>query len=321
MSLFFDAALILLAIVVALKVVTGRDPLTDVIAFIAYGIVLTLVWVRLAAVDVALTEVAVGSGATGLVLLRAAGAAATAKQEARPGRVTKGLAALVSLVVFLLLAAAVLAWPKPQPSLALAVAEHLPATGLGNPITGVLIVFRALDTLLETVVLLLALVGIWALAPDRTGARAWSGTPAPLSGMTPSGAQVLLAQLLLPVGLLVTVYQFWAGANVPAGAFQGGAVLGAMWVLLLLARLAPLPRLEQPGLAVLVLAGPFAFLATGLAGWVWAGGFLDYPEGIEKPVIIVVEAAIVVSIGVTLGLLVLGPAGPQAADRPGADAS
>lgn len=321
MSLLFDAVLILLAIVVAVKVVTGRDALTDVIAFITYGIVLTMAWVRLGAVDVALTEVAVGSGATGLVLLRAARSAPAAGRDPAPGRAVRIAAALLSLAVFAGLAAAVLAWPRPQPSLAAAVAEHLPATGLGNPITGVLIVFRALDTLLETVVLLLALVGIWALAPDRSGARAWRGTPAPLSSMTPSGALVLLAQLLVPVGVLAAIYQFWAGASVPAGAFQGGALLGAMWVLLLLARLAPLPQVEQPALALLVLAGPFAFLATGLAGWVWADGFLDYPEGLEKPVIIAVEAAIVVSIGVTLGLLVLGPAAPDGASGRGADPS
>ena len=309
MSLVLDLALVILALVVAVKAIVARAAFTSVIAFLSYGIVLTLIWVRLSAVDVALTEVAVGAGATSLVLLRAAGSASGVGREAVPaGPAMKLAAAALGLAVFAGLAAAVLGWPASQPTLAPEVAAHLPATGLGNPITGVLIVFRALDTLLETVVLLLALVGVWALRPERTSDVAWRGLPAPLSTQPPSGALVLLAQFLVPLGILVAFYQFWAGANVPAGAFQGGTVLGAMWVLALLTRLAPLPRLESRTLGLMVLAGPFAFLATGLAGWLWAGGFLQYPAGLEKPVIIVVEAAIIVSIGVTLGLLLLGPA-------------
>ena len=40
-----------------------------VVGFVAYGLLLALVWVRLAAVDVALTEAAVGSGVTGALLI------------------------------------------------------------------------------------------------------------------------------------------------------------------------------------------------------------------------------------------------------------
>jgi hypothetical protein len=50
---------------------------------------------------------------------------------------------------------------------------NLSASGLGNPVAGVLFVYRSLDTLLEKVVLLLALVGVWSLAPDRL----WGGVP------------------------------------------------------------------------------------------------------------------------------------------------
>jgi hypothetical protein len=43
------------------------------------------------------------------------------------------------------------------------VLRELPATGLGNPVTGVLLVFRGLDTMLEMAVLLVALLGAWAV--------------------------------------------------------------------------------------------------------------------------------------------------------------
>lgn len=313
MSLFLDALLALLAIITALRAVAGRDGFAQVVAFMAYGLVLGLIWVRLAAVDVALTEVAVGSGITGLVLLRAAARVGnTPMAPAVPVRrlFHKLLAGLVALVVFAGLAAVVVLLPEPAPSLAPQVAEALPATDLGNPITGVLIVFRALDTLLETVVLLLALIGVWALSPDRV----WAGRPAVLLPAPWSGALDVLARVMVPAGVMVGLYLFWAGADVPGGAFQGGAVLAAMALMALAAGLVPRPLLRSRRLRLLLLAGPFAFLLVGLLGWAVAGAFLAYPPGIEKPVIILVEAAITLSIAVTLALLVLGPPQPEEAE-------
>ena len=55
---------------------------------------------------------------------------------------------------------------------------NIAPTGVGNPITAVLMAFRAMDTLLEAIVLLLALIGVWSLAPDRGVGRP-SGTAAP----------------------------------------------------------------------------------------------------------------------------------------------
>jgi len=309
-SLALDAPLVLLAILAALRVAAGGDGFARVVAFMAFGLVLALLWVRLAAVDVALTEVAVGSGITGLVLLRAVGDAGFSR--GRPVRMlTKLAAALVALVVFVGLAGVVLMLPDSAPTLAPQVARELPATDLGNPVTGVLIVFRALDTLLEKVVLLIALVGVWALSTDP----AWRAPPAPLWPAAPSGALEFLARVVAPVGGLIAVYTLWAGADVPGGAFQGGALLAAMGLVLMLAGLLPAPRLGDRRLRLALLVGPFAFFGVGIAGWFWGGAFLAYPEGFEKPVIIAVEVAITVSIAVTLALLVLGP--PQDGAAPG----
>ncbi len=69
-------------------------------------------------------------------------------------------------------------------------AQNLTETGLGNPITAVLIAYRSFDTMFEMVVLVLAVVGVWPLAPNRYwGAslehpRAATVTPA-MSAATP----------------------------------------------------------------------------------------------------------------------------------------
>ena len=51
------------------------------------------------------------------------------------------------------------------------------------------------------------------------------------------------------------------------------------------------------------------FVVAGLAGFAWASGFLAYPEGFAKPIIILIEVAMIFSIGATLALLVAGPPG------------
>ncbi|MEP9368030.1 MnhB domain-containing protein [Xanthobacter sp. VNH20] len=303
MSLVLDSFLGVLALALALRVLLAREALAAAIGFVGLGLVLALLWVRLDAADVALTEAAIGSGVTGLVLLRTA---AAAKPVAPQGVAVRGLAALIAFAVFCGLAALVLTLPEPAPSLADEAAAHLEATGLGNPVTAVLLVYRALDTLLETVVLLLALIGVWSLSADRD----WAGAPPPLWRFAPTPPLVFLARILPPLGILMGLYLFWTGADTPGGAFQGGAVLAAAWLLVLLAGLRAPPAAGSRRLRALLLFGPALFLAVGALGVVFAGAFLAYPEGIAKPIILVVEAAITASIAVTLGLLVLDPPQP-----------
>ena len=67
----FDIGLALLVLGVAAWTIAARDTFAAVVGFVAYGLLLALVWVRLAAPDVALTEAALGSGLTGRLLVGA----------------------------------------------------------------------------------------------------------------------------------------------------------------------------------------------------------------------------------------------------------
>jgi multisubunit Na+/H+ antiporter MnhB subunit len=193
--------------------------------------------------------------------------------------------------------------PDAPPTLAPIAKENLAQSGLGNPVAAVLFVYRALDTLLEKVVLLLALVGVWSLAQDE----AWGEVPGLRVYARPSGTLVFLAQVLPPVGIMVGIYMFWAGANHPGGAFQGGTVLAAMWLLVMMARLRDVPSINALWVRQLLVVGPAAFLAIGFSGFVFADAFLAYPPDYAKPLIIIAEATLTLSIGVTLALLVAGP--------------
>jgi multisubunit Na+/H+ antiporter MnhB subunit len=293
----------------ALRTATARDDRSAVVAFVALGLLLALAWVRLASIDVALTEAAIGSGATGFLLLGAEkhlrGLAGTPALPRRSVRIVVGL---FCAVIATGLSAAVLLAPDPAPTLAPQAVANMGVTGLGNAVTAVLLGYRSLDTLVEAIVLLLALLGVWSLAPIE----AWGGA-AQLRADDPPASLVFLARTLPPIGVMFGIYLFWEGANAPGGAFQGGTVLAAMWILLMLAGLADVPSMGSRTLHVLLLAGPAVFLAVGFAGFALAGSFLGYPENSAKILILSIEAALTLSIAVTLALLVAGP--PQLARR------
>src|SRR5271167_301137 len=299
----FDFMLVLLLLGIAVWVIVARATFAAVIMFVAYGLLLAIAWVQLFAVDVALTEAAIGSGVTGMLLLGAVGRLGNAETiipSSLPLRLGAGVfCALISAAL-----SAVIMWPSGGSfSLAPAAMAHLPETGLGNAVAGVLFVYRGLDTLLGKVVLLLALLGVWSLAPDRL----WGGVPGLHINAEPNSILVFLAQLLPPLGIMVGVYMFWTGANYPGGAFQGGTVLAAMWVLVMMAGLKDVPPISLRSMRLLVVIGPIVFLVIGLTGFVLADAFLAYPAGYAKPLIIAVEATLTLSIGVILGLLAAGP--------------
>lgn len=305
MSLFLDIVLVLLILIAGVWTVAVRDRRNAVIGFIVVGLLLSLVWMRLFAVDVALTEAAIGGGATGLVLLRACARLMPVETEgALPRLWVRLLTGLVCSAMAAALAAVVLMPVDPAPTLAPAAAAHMEAVGLGNPVTVVLLAYRALDTLLEKVVLVLALIGVWSLSPDLF----WGGAPASLRPARPSGALTFLAQILPPIGVLIGIYLVWNGADEPGGTFQGGTVLAAMWLLVMMAGLREPPEIRLRTLRLLVVAGPVSFIAVGFAGFWIADGFLTYPPDYAKPIIVAVEAALALSIAVILGLLVAGPA-------------
>jgi multisubunit Na+/H+ antiporter MnhB subunit len=302
----FEAALAMLLVAVAGWSIGARDAFAAVVVFVVYGLLLAIVWVQLSAIDVALTEAAIGSGLTGALLLGAATrlrVTETLAAEEGPSESVRFGAALLSAMMAAALAASVFVLSDPAPTLAPLAEANAAATGLGNPVTNVLMAFRAMDTLLEKVVLLLALVGIWSLMPDRL----WGERSGRHREADPGGALSLFARLLPPVGIVVALYILWVGADHPGGAFQAGAILAAMWLLALMAGLADAPAICRRRLRLMLTAGPMIFLVVGLGG-LWIGSaFLAYPAAFAKPLILAIECAMTLTVAVTLGLLAGGP--------------
>lgn len=301
----FDAGLAACIVAVAGFAVTTRATFSAVVGFVVYGLLLSIAWVRLEAVDVALTEAATGA-LTGVLLLGVANLLRPTEpsvEEERPTRSLRGTAAALCALVASAVAAVVLMLPDPAPTLAPDAIARIEATGLGNPVTAVLMAYRAIDTLIEKVVVLVGLLAVWSLAPDL----AWSGRPGAAVRISRDDALVFLARTLPPVGIVVGVYLVWTSADEPGGAFPGSTLVAAMWLLVRMAGIADAPAIGERWLRLALIAGPAVFLAIGLAGFAFADGFLAYPAGFAKPLILGIEAGMLISIAVTLAMFVEGP--------------
>ncbi len=300
----FDGLLVLALLWLAWQALGTPDLFKAIVLFIAFGLVMALAWVRLQAPDIALAEAAIGAGLTGALLL-----AALARLNDLADRFNDSHAAdrrpislafrLASLLLLLVLAGglgyAVLSLPDQAIGLSDRVSANMETSGVSNPVTAVLLNFRGYDTLLELGVLLVALLGVWSL-----------GTAAAHKRAEPEPVLSFLVGVLVPMMILMAGYLLWVGASAPGGAFQAGAVLAGSGILLLLSgRHLPVRLMGWPLRLVLVL-GLGVFVAVGAALLFMSGMFLQYPTGLAGGLILFIEAAATLSIGVTLAALFLG---------------
>jgi len=225
--------------------------------------------------------------------------------DSSDGEVVAGLLlrALVALLISVLAASlGYVVWSLPASAAGLLqpVMEQLPASGVSNPVTAVLLNFRGYDTLLEMFVLLQALLGVRALGGTTLQQES---APGPVLDM--------FVRLLVPLLILVAGYLLWVGAHAPGGAFQAGAVLGAAGVLLLLAGWRPDNALPELTFRLLLIMGPAAFVILALITLLIYHHLLEFPPAHAGTLILLLETAATVSIGATLMALFIGGGIPQ----------
>ncbi|WP_217477543.1 hydrogenase subunit MbhD domain-containing protein [Stutzerimonas stutzeri] len=291
----FDGVLGALLLGLAFGALHGRNLYASVLLFIAFGLALALIWARLGAADLALAEAAIGAGLTGVLLFTAlAGQPGSADlPDVSRTRLRLGAAAVV-LPLLILLVQGLAPLSGLEPRLPALIARHLDESGVSHPVTAVLLNYRAWDTLLELAVLLLALLGARQLGPR------------PLDLAEPWPLLRAWARVLAPLLVLAAGYILWRGASAPGGAFQAGALLASGVVLLRLSGHLPRVRWSFAPLRLLVLGGLLVFISVALAT-AWLGeGWLTYPDGAAKPLIVLIEAVATLAIGASLSLLVVG---------------
>ncbi len=297
----FDGLLLISIVSLAWAALATTDARRSVILFMAFGLLLAVAWARLLAPDVALAEAAIGAGLSGALLLAATNdhsrQPATAQTETTRTEPDRRVGMAIQWTVTLLCAAlaVALAWAlayafdsTAKDTLARAVSAHLDVSGVSNPVTAVLLNFRAYDTLLELAVLLTAVLGIFALGPARADYQE--------AGPIFDG----LTHWLVPVLILMAGYLLWVGAHAPGGAFQAGATLAAAGIVL---RLAGRHHFGLPAgstLRITLAVGVGMFLLVGLALLAVGRPFLGYPTAWAGILILLIESAAMLAIAATL---------------------
>jgi multisubunit Na+/H+ antiporter MnhB subunit len=296
-----DGLLAITMVALAWRVLQTPERFESLVLFITLGLLMAIAWARLSAPDIALAEAAIGAGLTGVLLLdtlRALGGGWKNDSMRDPIRLRHSSWPAIAATTLLgvILGAVVLVAPVKSAGLVGVVGAELANSGVGHPVTAVLLNFRGYDTWLELGVLLIAVIGVLSM----------SG-PSGLTRTTPAHAGALLswlARLLVPVVVLVAGYLLWLGSTAAGGAFQAGVMLGAAGVLLWLTGHRTLTT-EWHWHCLLAL-GFIVFLAVSALLLASGRNLLEYPVRWAGTLILFIETAAAVSIGATMTTLFIG---------------
>jgi uncharacterized MnhB-related membrane protein len=307
MSILIDSLLAILTVYLAIQCLLAPRLTQTVFMFFAFGLALALAWVRLGAVDVAITEAAIASGFLGVLFLDALRdfSFSAANMQVNPEAVQNSLSKknpkplllprvvlVFGLGLFLLIALEAV-WKIPEGGgLTTAAEALLPESGVEHPVTAVLLNFRAYDTWLEMGVILLGLLAIFAVGGIKFYPMHSEATEDPLL------RQVIL--FFTPVLFLFGAFLLYIGKSGPGGAFQAAVLWGAIGILLHLGGrpvFSVMPRwlgqlLLTIGLVFFLILG-FLFLAGGAA-------LFEYPPAYAGVLILIVETLAAISIAAAL---------------------
>ncbi len=218
------AAFVLIAASI-MTVVLHRQRLLSLVMIGVVGLIVALVFVKFSAPDLALTQLSVEIVTIVLLLLALYFLPQTSPKEVSRLRLSRDVVvSVLSGVGVMILAMAVMT----RDFLSISeffLANSVPGGGGTNVVNVILVDFRGTDTLGEIVVLALAGLGIYALlqglklyAPvnNETGLR-WNDDSHPVIMQT-------LIRLLFPLMLMVAVFVFLRGHNLPGGGFIAGLI-------------------------------------------------------------------------------------------------
>jgi multicomponent K+:H+ antiporter subunit A len=248
----------------------------------AVGLVVCLNFVWFSAPDLALTQLLVEVASIVLLLLALRWLPATSPAETARWRLWRDalFAAAVGLGV------AALAWmvlTRPSESISgYFLDTTLPLGGGANAVNVIIVDYRGFDTLGEITVLVIAALTMHALL---SGFDPRTPSAAPATPAHPLMLQ-LIARLVLPFAVLLSVYLYLRGHNLPGGGFIAGLLLAIAFFLIPVAHGQAWYSEHTPGGRAIDFRswagwGLLIAAATGIASWALGAPFLtstyDYP--------------------------------------------
>ena len=215
-----------------LTTILHRHRMTSIMSLSVVGLMVSLLFVRFSAPDLALTQLSVEVVTMLLLMLAMYFLPVRTKAESSSIRVLRDmLLALICGVGVAVMAFLVMTGETSTIS-QFFMDNSKPGGGGTNVVNVILVDFRGFDTFGEITVLGIAAMGIYALLKDlelRSAkydslGRPWAKDAHPLILVT-------ISRPLLPLALLIAVYIFLRGHNLPGGGFVAGLITSVALVL------------------------------------------------------------------------------------------
>ncbi|WP_250655858.1 monovalent cation/H+ antiporter subunit A [Alkalimarinus coralli] len=241
------------------------------------GLMVSLAFAQFSAPDLALTQLSVEIVTIILLLLALFFLPQNTLKESSPSRLSRDL--LVSSLIGGVIGTICYAMlTNPLSTISDFFLANSKTGGGGTNVVNVILVdFRGFDTLGEITVLGIAALGIFKLIArmriympisDDKG-RTWSNDPHPMM-------LEMISQSLLPLALLVSVYIFLRGHNVPGGGFIAGLITS---VAIIQQYIAHGVKWIKPRINIdyqwLIAGGILIATTTGLGAWLFSKPFLS----------------------------------------------
>ncbi len=273
-------------LIIAVMVLLSRNLLFSSMVFGIFSLFCAFFYIASLAVDVAITEIAIGAGASSVLMfltllkvgIKEKVAPKLSKQERRKKYIT--LAFLIIMGVFIcisLLDMPPFMDPTNPSNLHIAdryIKETPTYYQIPNIVTAVLGSYRGYDTMGETTVILIAAIGVFTLLRNEKGKK-----EAIISKDLTNNAILLRgAQILIPVIMLFASYILFHGDLSPGGGFQAGVIFANAYILFAL-----IFGLEKTtkyisffALQIMLAAGVLIYIGTGFITFLIGGSFLEY---------------------------------------------
>lgn len=272
---FFEVVVWILGVVAALvATVLHRQRIVAVIMVGVVGLASAVAFAYFSAPDLALTQISVEVVTTALILMALALLPKTSPRESSGAR--RGRDLLIAVLVGV--GVATLLWgvlTRPHETISwYYLAESVPKGGGSNVVNVILVDFRGFDTFGEIIVLGIAALGALSLMTGLNIRREL------VPGFLSSIMLVVAARILLPFALLVSVYIFLRGHNLPGGGFIAALVTSVAIVMQYMARgLDDATARLKLDFTKLIGAGVSIAGLTGLGSFVFGSAFLTSAFG------------------------------------------
>lgn len=205
--------------------------------------------------------------------------------------ITVVIIGLVSLIAILLIMA-LIQQPLHDNALRELVFENLHQTGVSNPVTAVLLNYRAFDTYLEFAVFLCVAVSVLPYVLD---------VQSPNRKLSAESQVLSIAKIFVPLSIIMAGYLLWIGSTKPGGAFQAASLLAGCLVLLSLSNVRTLD-FSTVRIRLLLSAGLLAFVVVNIIVYWQTAGFIVLPLNIAGALILFIETFATFAISATLFL-------------------